>query len=131
MTTAASPTTTDVALVLVNDATYTGFEEVRGLARYRDGSLLLVTHRVSYRDDPAIEFAGPVVYRTRGTDQAGPWHLVWACPEPLRVFVTSQPVGANAKVSNRRVEVIDYATGLPDRAITIDRGPNTDTFVGY
>lgn len=131
MTTAASPTTTDAALVLVNDATYTGFEEVRGLARYRDGSLLLITHRVSYLDDPGIPLAGPVAYRTRGTDPVGPWHMVWACPEPLRAFVTSQPVGANATVSNRRIEVIDYTSGLPDRAITIHRGPNTDTFVGY
>lgn len=125
------PTATDMALVLVHDDTYIGFEEVRGLARYRDGSILLITHRVSYANDPAIVFSGPVAYRTRGTDPTGPWHMVWACPEPLRTFVTTQPVGATAKVSNRRIEVIDYATGLPERSITIQRGPNTDTFVGY
>lgn len=123
--------TANASLVLVNDLTYRGFEEVRGLARYRDGRFLLITHRVSYADDPAIAFSGPVAYRTRGSDSTGPWHMVWAYPEPLRTFVTTQPVGASGKVSNRRIEVIDYATGIPDRTITIARGPNTDTFVGY
>lgn len=123
--------TANASLVLVSDLTYSGFEEVRGLARYADGSLLLITHRVSYANDPAIAFSGPVAYRTRSADPASPWHLVWACPEPLRTFVTTQPVGASGKASNRRIEVVDYATTMPDRSIVIDRGPNIDTFVGY
>jgi hypothetical protein len=136
MTTPQTQTKHGKDLVLVNDGPrfgydYQGFEEVRGLARYADGSLILVTHRVNYTNDPAVPFSAPMAYRTFLDNPDGPWQVIDILPDPLREFITTQPAGATAAVSDRHVEVLDYATTLAGNTIDIERGAHLDHWVTY
>lgn len=123
-------------LVLVNDGpypgyAYQGFEEVHGLARYDDGSLILATHRVDYSNDPFLPFSIPMAYRTFTPDPYEAWRVIDVIPEALRAFIASQPPGTNGRISNRNVQVANYTTMLTGRSITIERGPHLDHWVTY
>ena len=134
MTTPQPSTIKGTDLVLVTDGPrfgydYQGFEEVRGLARYADGSLLLVTHRVSYAD--AAPPSTSMAYRTLPDNPSGPWRVIDVLPETLREFVTTQPAGSIGTVSGRDVEVLAYNDGLIGRTIDIERGADLDHWVTH
>lgn len=110
--------------VTVHDNGHTLIEPVLGCARYRDGSIILIT----YRSAPwAPHSAGPATYRTR--PHFNGWKPVWAMPTPLADFITQNAVGVTGKVSNRRVNIVDHATVIPDGHVHINY--DGDTWFGY
>lgn len=113
-------------IVTVCDDTYQGDEPFLGAARYSDGSLIVIAYRTP---SWAPLSAGSAIYRTRGTDTC--WQTVWTIPRALETFITTHPVGAVGKISNRRVEVVDLAAAVPTARIVIARGPGMDNWVGY
>lgn len=131
MTTPQTQAKHGMDLVLINDGPrfgydYQGFEEVRGLARYADDSLILLTHRGTYANDPAAPFSAPVAYRTFLDNPDGPWQVIDVLPDALHAFITTQPAGATGTVSDRHVEVLDYTTTLTGNTIDIERGAHLD-----
>lgn len=137
MTTPQPSTIKGTDLVLVTDGPrfgydYQGFEEVRGLARYSDGTFLLVTHRVSYSDStPAAPVSAAMAYRTLLDNPEGPWRVIDFLPDAARDFITAQSAGASGTVSGRDIEVLAYDDGLIGRTIDIERGVDLDHWVTY
>jgi hypothetical protein len=110
--------------VTVHDGGYRITEPVLGCARYPDGSLILITYRVT---PWSPTHRGPATYRTRPNFNG--WKPVWAMPEALAAFITTNAVGVTGKASNRRVEIVDHATVIPAGHIHINYDGNT--WFGY
>lgn len=87
---------------------------VLGCARYADGTYAVILQHTSAT---MPNLRGPVSFRT--SSHVLNWSRVWAAPGPWQDFITSQPVGTSAKVSNRRMTVVDAAEAVPDAVIWV------------
>lgn len=103
-------------------------EPVLGVGRYPTGDLILVTHPTP-ASSPHL--TGSCAYRGSTRPNGIEWLPVWAFPRKLQDFITGQPVGTLGKVSNRRVEVVDFATVVPTGQVTVAHGVNVDNWTSW
>jgi len=113
------------AVVAVNFAGVHMVEPVLGAARYTGatsrGDLLLFTMHVTAWPDGSHTTA-PYAYRfyaPRHQDPRSAWLPVYGDSSKVCEFVTNNPVGTVGKISNRTLEVVDFAVEVPTPAIVI------------